>query len=149
MQSLHSDRDHAQGLAWLAELPARDGDHPVGFQVLEISSKRLHGIKTVLAQGKSSSGGRGPGIDQSHLNHVEILFRIADKRPSVSDLDVNLGPLVQVIRIIGVAPPHYGIGDDWINLNSRHAWASIGDGAKYIHSAARPDDCVLPMRPQN
>src|SRR5579863_8427014 len=56
MQRLHSDRNHAQGFARLTELPARDRDHAIGSQVLEIFPECLHGVETVFAQGERTGG---------------------------------------------------------------------------------------------
>src|SRR6202030_2344440 len=149
MQRLYRNRDYAQSFSWLAKIPTGDGDPAARFQMIEVFSKCLHRIKTVFTEGEGSGGGGSPGVDQSHLDHVKILLRIANKRSPVGNLDVYLGPLIQVIRIIGVAVAHHGVGDDRIDLNSGDARAAVGNGAKYIDSATRADDCVLAVRPQN
>ena len=48
-QCFHGHRHYAERFARLLEFPARDGDHAIRFQMLEIFAECLHGIKIVFA----------------------------------------------------------------------------------------------------
>src|SRR6266700_1647529 len=61
---------------------------------------------------------------------------------------MHLGTLVEMLGEVRVALPHNGVRDDRINLDSGYAGAAIGDRTKNVHSAARPDDRVIAMRPE-
>src|SRR5215471_14394993 len=54
VQGFHGEGDDAQGFPRMVELPARDGDHSVGLEVLEILAEGLDGVQIVFAQGKGS-----------------------------------------------------------------------------------------------
>ena len=45
----HRHGDHTQRLARMPELPARDGDHSIGLEMVEIFAERFHRIQIVLA----------------------------------------------------------------------------------------------------
>ena len=63
VQRFYGLRHHSQCLSRLTELPARDRDHAIGAQVIEIFAEGFHGVKVVLAEriGPCCSG--RPGID--------------------------------------------------------------------------------------
>ncbi len=149
MQGLHGDRNHAQGFAGLLKLPAGDGDHSIRLQVLEVFAERFDRVQAVFAQGKGAGGGGGPGVDQRHLHDVELLLRIAHKRPAVGDVNVHLGPLVQMKGVVGVAAAHDGVGNDGIDLDSGNARAAIAHRAQDVHAAAGADDGVVAVRAQH
>ena len=102
-QRFHRLRDHAQGLARLGELPARDGDHAVRLQVLEVFAEGLDRVQIVFAKGEGSGRGRGPGVDQRHLHHVVPVAAVAHERASVADVHVHLGNLVEVVSVVSEA----------------------------------------------
>ncbi len=64
-------------------------------------------------------------------------------------MDVNIGPVVKVLRVIGVAAAHDRGRDNGINFDARYARTSIGNGAKHIHASAGTDNCELAVRPEN
>src|SRR6202050_2798139 len=117
--------------------------------MLEIFSECLHGVKTISAESESSGRRGSPGVDKSHLHHVEILLRIAYERAPVGYLNVNFRTLVQVIRIFRVAAAHHGVGNDGVDFNSGDAGTAVSHSSKHIDSAARPNDGVLSVRAQN
>ena len=117
--------------------------------MFEVLLKSLHGIEIVFAQGKGAGCGGGPGIHQCHLHHVVLLPGVADERPPVAHVDMHIGPLIQVKRIVGVTATHDGVGDDGIDLDSGDAVTAVGHGAKHVHAASRPDDGVISVRPQH
>ena len=149
MQGLHRDRNHAQGFAGLLKLPARDGDHSIGLQMLEVFPEGFDGVQAVFAEGKGAGGGGGPGVHQRHLHHVELLLGIAHKRAAIGDVDVHFGPLVQMKGVVRVAAAHDGVGDDGIDLDSGNAGTAVAHRAQDVHAAAGSDDGEISMRAQH
>src|SRR5258708_22184134 len=49
VQRFHRLSDYTQSLAWPLELPARDGNHAVGLQVVEVFAKCVDSIEIVFA----------------------------------------------------------------------------------------------------
>ena len=133
MQRLHRDRNHAQGFARLLKLPAGDGDHAVGLQMFEVFAEGFHRIETVFAQGKRARCGGSPRIDQGHLHDVELLAGVAHKRTAIGDVDMNLGPIVEVVDVVGITAAHDGVGDDGIDFDSSNAGTSVGQRPHHIH----------------
>ncbi len=149
MQRFHGHRDHAQSFARMAEFPAGDGDHSVGLEVIEIFAERLDGIEIVFAEGERAGGGRGPGVDQRHLHDIKMLRSRAQKRAAIGDVDMHVGPIVEMLRVVGVPLAHDGGGDDGIDLDPGHARAAVGHGAQNVDAAARADDGELSVRAEN
>ena len=133
----------------MAELPAGDGDHAVGLQVIEIFAKGLDGVQIVFAERERPRRGRGPGVDQRHLHHIELLRRRAQERAAVGHVNVHIGTLVKMLRVVGITLAHDGGGDDGIDLDPGHAGTAVRHGAQNVDAAARSDDGELPVRSQN
>ena len=149
MQGLHRNRNHAQGFAGLLKLPARNGNHSVRLQVLEVFPEGFHGVQTVFAEGKGARGGGGPGIHQRHLHHVKLLLGVAHKRAAIGHVDVHFRLLVQMKGVVRVAAAHDGVGDDGIDLDSGNAGTAVGYRAQDVHAAAGADDGEVAMRAQH
>src|SRR5579862_4070384 len=115
----------------------------------KIFAEGFDGIKIILAESESAGGGRGPGIDQSHLNDIESLRSRAQIGAAISNVNVNLRPLVEVLRIIGIAAAHDGFGDDGIDLDSSDAGAAIRDGSQNVDAAPGPNNGEGTLRTQN
>ena len=149
MQGLHGNRNHAQCFAGLLKLPAGDGDHPIGLQMLEVFAESFDRVQTVLAQGKGACGGGGPGVHQRHLHDVELLIGIAHKRPAIGDVDVYFRLLIEMECVVRVTAPHDRIGNDGIDLDSSNTGAAIAHRAEDIHAAAGADNGELSAGAQN
>src|SRR5579864_9194875 len=100
----------------MAEFPAGDGNHAVGFEMVEVLAKCFRGIEIVLAEGKGAGGGRSPGIDQRHLHDVKMLRSSANKRAAVVDLNVYVGAFIKMLSVIGIAAAHDRGRDDGIDF---------------------------------
>ena len=64
-------------------------------------------------------------------------------------MNLNVGPLVQVLRVVGVALPHDRVGDNGIDFDAGYAGAPIRNRAQDVNTASRPDDGVGAVRPQH
>ena len=148
-QRFHGLRDHAQRLARFGKLPASDGDHAVGLQVLEVFAEGFDGVEVVLAEGEGPGGGGSPGIHQRHLHDVVLIMAVADERTAIADVHVHFGNLVEVIGVIGEAVAHDVVGDDGIDFDAGDVGAAIRHRAQHIHTAARADDGEVTARAQH
>src|SRR5207244_6380597 len=124
-------------------------NHAIRLEVLEIFAEGVGGVEAVLAQRESASGGRGPGVHQRHLDDVILGVRISHERPAVGDVDVDLGAVVQVIGVVGVALAHHRVGDDRIDLDPGHVRTATGYGAQHVHATARTYDGKVSARAQH
>src|SRR5437763_750281 len=133
MQSFHRNGNHAQRLAWLLKLPARDGDHAIGLQMLEILAERLDRVKIVFAQRERACGGRSPGIDQRHLHDVELLSRISYERAAIRHVNLYVGAFTKSISL----PERFAA------MSSRSA-ATIRDSAFRVRAVAAQTAAARP-----
>ena len=117
--------------------------------MFEVLPEGFHGIEIIFTQRESAGGGGGPGIDQSHLHHIETLRRGTQIGAAIGDVEVDVGPLVKMFGIIGVTSAHDGIGNDGIDFNAGDAGAAVGQGAQYVNASARTDDGEISMGTQN
>ncbi len=149
MQGLHRHRNHAKSFTRLLKLPARDGNHAIGLEMLEVLAESFDCVEAVFAQGKCAGRGGSPCVHQGHLHDVELLAGVAHKGAAIGDVDVHLGPLIEVVDVVGVTAAHDGVGYDGIDFDSGDARAAGSQGAHYIHPAAGADDGVFAVRAQH
>ena len=128
----------------MAKFPARDGDHSIGLEVIEVFAECLDGIEIVFAEGERPGCGRGPGVDQGHLHDIELLWSGTQERPAVGDMNMHVGPLVEMLGVVGVTLAHDGGRDDGIDLDPGYAGTAVCNRAQDIDAAPGPDDGVLP-----
>src|SRR6185437_5583202 len=149
MQRLNSLRYHAQGFTRTLKLPARDGDHAIGLQMVKVFAKSFEGIKIVLAQSKCAGSGGSPCINESHLYYVIAVVRATNIRAAILHVDVDLGQIVQVIRVVGVSATHHVIDDNGIDLNASDVGTAVGDGSHHVHASARANNGEVSLRAQH
>src|SRR5215469_11039926 len=117
--------------------------------MIEVLAEGFQRVEIVLAQGKSTGRRGGPGIDQGHLYDVIFFFGAADVGTAVLYVDVDLRPVIEMIRVVLVAAAHHVLDDDGIDLDGGHARAAAGDGAHDVDSAPGADNSELAVRPQH
>src|SRR5260370_16566620 len=103
----------------MVELPARDGDHPIWFEVLEILAEGLDRVEVVLAERERTCRRRRPRIHQGHLHHIKMLWARTQKRSAVGNMNVHLRTFVEMLRVIGVPPPQHLAPNPGIDLYPR------------------------------
>src|SRR5262249_11473487 len=128
------------------KLPARDGDHAISFEVLEVFLEGLHGVEIVLAQREGTGGGGGPGIDKCHLYYVVFVPRTADVGAAVLYVNMHLRPVVEAERIIRVLAAHNIVDDDWVDFDSGYAGTAVGHSPHHVDAAAWSDDGKIAAR---
>src|SRR5579864_119170 len=143
MQGVDRERSDAQRLARNLELPSCDCDHAVGLEVIEVLAKSVGGVEVILAECEGAGRGRGPGINQSHLDDVILFGGVANEGASVRNVDVHLGAVVEMIGEICVMTAHDRISDDGIDLDTGDAGASVRNRAQNVYTAAGADDRVI------
>src|SRR6185312_11949265 len=129
--------------------PARDGDHAIGLQVVKVFAKSFEGIKIVFAESKRPGGSGSPGIHQRHLYYVIAVVRATNVRAAILHVDVDLGQIVQVIRVVGVSATHHVIDDNGIDLNASDVGTAVGDGSHHVHASARANNGEVSLRAQH
>ncbi len=97
--------------------------------MIEIFAEGLDGVEIILAERECASRGRGPGVDQRHLHHIKMLRARAQKRSAVGHVNMNVRPIVEMLRVGGVALAHDGGGDDGIDFDPGHAGTAVGHRA--------------------
>src|ERR1035438_8425828 len=122
------------------EAPARERENTVIGQVREVIMEGVGGVKVVLGKGESAGGRGSPGVYKCRLNHLEPVFTVAHEASPVFDVDMDIGPQIQVVAELRPPLPHDCGADDWAILNAGDVMAAGSQRAGTIPTAARADD---------
>jgi hypothetical protein len=97
--------------------------------MLEIFAEGVDRVEAVLTERKGPGSRGSPGVHQGHLHHIKGLGRVPYEGTAIRHMKVNLRTLVQMERVVGIAPTHDRIGDDGVNFDAGDTGAAVGDGA--------------------
>src|SRR5579864_1368252 len=64
-------------------------------------------------------------------------------------MNLYIGPLVKMLRVVGVALAHNGGGDDGIDLDPGYTGTTVRNGAQNVDPAPGPDDGELAVWTQH
>jgi hypothetical protein len=117
--------------------------------MFEVLPESLHSVQIIFTERESAGGSGGPGIDQGHLHDIETLRRGAQIGAAIGDVEVNIGPLVEMFGISGVTAAHDGVGNDGIYFDAGDAGAAAGQGTQHVNASARTDNGKISAGPEN
>ena len=122
------------------EHPARDRQHAVVGQVIEVVVERLDRVERVLGQRVGAGRRRGPRVHERRLDHVVAIGRPPHEAAAVVDGDADARVGVDAARELAEPVAHHVVGDDRVDLDAVHACGAEDQRRDEVASAARTDD---------
>ena len=120
--------------------PARDRQHAVRVQMIEVVVERLDCVQRVLGERVRARRRRGPRVDERRLDHIVPIRRPAHEAPAVVDCDADARICVDASREIAEPIAHHVVGDDRVDLDAVDARRAEDERRREIAAAARADD---------
>src|ERR1700728_3710583 len=143
MQCVHRNGHNSQRFTRLAALPARYRAPALRLEVIEIFAEGVNRIQIIFAECEGAGRGRSPRVHEGHLYNIKMLRSRTQERTAVRDVNVNIGTIVKMLRVIRVPTTHDRGGDDGIDFDSGDARTAIGYGSQHINATAWPNDCEI------